>query len=104
MKKNSIESFSEEDRVLLKLRYGRSDVVDICKHHEMKYLQKYTHLFGNICCNPIRIHKSPTVKATNVILMDLVKTVPSLNLVPGKKNCAKCYNHIIVNPESDSVE
>src|SRR5258705_11205952 len=82
--KRVMESFSDTDRKIMMLRFGNHNVVDICQHHEMKYLHQYTHLYGKFCCNPYQKHKKITsAKGSQKITLDLAEHNTSLNLVPA---------------------
>ena len=52
----ALSDFSEEKRNLLIMRTS-SGIVNICNYHEVKFSRKYHHLFGNSCCDPLKIHK-----------------------------------------------
>ncbi|GBN96229.1 hypothetical protein AVEN_174177-1 [Araneus ventricosus] len=80
--------FTVEDRELLHLRLGNK-FEKICFHHEQVYLQKYTHLFGQTCCDPFKRHKKIVKKSLRIITLDTAKKSLGL-LLPGKKICPTC--------------
>jgi hypothetical protein len=54
---------SEADEELLQLRIGTKEIQTVCTYHEKKFLVKYHHLFGQVCCDPLQYHKSRKKKA-----------------------------------------
>lgn len=86
-----LKEFSEltdETKELLHLRLGRK-FGKICLHHEQVYLQKYTHLFGQTCCDPFKRHKKPIKKSLRLITLETAKKSHGL-LLPGRKICPTC--------------
>lgn len=51
-----LTDYSEEERLLFSLRVS-SVVTSTCKYHEIKYLNKFHHLFGQYCLDPFMNHK-----------------------------------------------
>jgi hypothetical protein len=56
-----IQDYSEEEKLLFSLRVD-SGITSICKYHEIKYLNKFHHLFGQSCSDPFENHKKPIKK------------------------------------------
>lgn len=87
----SIEEFSDSDKQLLQLR--TSDTIEsICKYHEIKFLDKYFHLFGRTCSDPLNYHKKPAKKSLREITLAHLSrpTNTKVNLIPGKALCTTC--------------
>lgn len=100
----SLEEYSEEDKLLFNLRIG-STVTSTCKYHEIKYLKKFYHLYGQYCSNPFNNHKKPVKKGLREITLDhfYKNRSSSVTLVPGRALCPTCYSKIfVINKEKDS--
>lgn len=52
-----IDEFSVDDKLLLQLRIS-DNINNICKYHDIQFLEKYHHPYGRICSDPINYHKS----------------------------------------------
>lgn len=99
-----IEDYCEEEKVLLFLRVG-PEVKSTCKYHEMKYLKKFHHLFGQSCLDPFKKHKKPITKGLREITFDHYSKnkSPFVNIIPGKSLCPTCYSKIfVIDKEKDS--
>lgn len=99
-----IEDYSEEEKVLFSLRID-SEVKSTCKYHEIKYLKKFHHLFGQSCSDPFKKHKKPIIKGLREITFHHYSKnqSPFVRLVPGKSLCPTCYSKIfVINKEKDS--
>ena len=99
-----VSELGEEKQTVLKLRLGECDLRSICKHHEIKYSVKYNHLFGNICCDPLKVHKRTIKKGLREISLEHLKKEKNfpVALVPGKSLCPNCYTKIFVLKETVS--
>lgn len=53
-----VSDLSDNEQLLLKLRVSK-EVENICQYHKYKYLNKYHHIFGRNCCDPLQYHKKP---------------------------------------------
>lgn len=96
--------YSSEEKSLLSLRIS-SNLSLICKYHEIKFLSQYNHLFGRICCDPLKVHKKSVSKGLREIKMDYIfkeKHFP-VNIVPGKSLCPTCYTKIFVRPTAHTA-
>lgn len=101
-----ISDYEEEDQSLFSLRVC-SEVSTACRYHEVKYLHKYHHLFGQTCSDPFQRHKKPISKGLREIKLDHIFKAKHLlpdNLVPGKSLCSNCYSKIFVLGSKDSED
>ena len=56
----NINTFSEEDQLLLKLRSGFDEQLkDVCNHHNKYLLVKYLTFQYKCCDPPLQVHKKP---------------------------------------------
>jgi hypothetical protein len=99
-----LSELSEEKQSVLKLRLGERDLSSICKYHEIKYFVKYNLLFGNTCCDPLKVHKRTIKKGLREISLEHLKKKKEfpVALVPGKSLCPNCYTKIFVLKETIS--
>ncbi len=51
-----VSDLNVSEQLLLELRLS-SKLETICNYHKLKYLNKYHHIFGRSCCDPLGIHK-----------------------------------------------
>lgn len=71
----SIESLTENDLTLLKLRIESSDgLKTICLHHQSMYLQKYEFL-QKVCCDPLKEHNAPIKTTLRVVSLEQSKII-----------------------------
>lgn len=100
VKKNliSLNDLNQDDQKLLKLRVD-SNISRICEYHKIVYLQRYNHLFGASCCDPLNSHAQRKKKGSKgcseikLAHLDRHKN-HDVNLIPGKSLCPTCYNKI----------
>ncbi|KAJ8885759.1 hypothetical protein PR048_011959 [Dryococelus australis] len=62
------------------------------ENHEKKYLHKYFHLFGQNCCDPLKIHSKVITKGLKEITFNLF----TLGLIPGKGLLLVLKRYLIV--------
>ena len=102
---------TEEEQTVLKLRLSECEYLTcICKYHEIQYFVKFNHLFGNICCDPLKVHKRTVKKGLREISLGHLgntKNFP-ITLIPGHSLCSNCYTKIFipketVNENSESI-
>jgi hypothetical protein len=70
-----LSELSEDKQTVLNLR------LDECEYHEIKYFVKYNHLFGNTCCDLLKVHK----RTINPSLLCWGFTYPSRCISPTAK-------------------
>lgn len=103
---NNFLDFTESERKLLYLRTGCYNIDTVCTYHGKKYLDKFTHLFGNSCCDPFSLHKKVITKALRPISLDLAENNLPFHLIPGKSLCTSCltkfqHRHEIFDENDD---
>ena len=49
----SFSSYSCDIQEILQLSTGCKDIQNVCYHNEQVYTSKYSHLFGQTCCDPL---------------------------------------------------
>ncbi|KAJ8891239.1 hypothetical protein PR048_010754 [Dryococelus australis] len=59
-------------------------------------LQKYNHLFGNCCSDPLLIHRKGIRKSLREITVEKYNEaiVKNVKLFPGKSLCTNCWTRI----------
>lgn len=90
-----ISDLRESEQLLLELRLS-SELETICNNHKIKYLNKYHHIFGRNCSDPLSIHKKPIRSGLREIFLEHLQkkqNVP-VNLIPGKSLCPTCNKKI----------
>jgi hypothetical protein len=93
-----LSELSEERQTVLKLRLGECGFSSICNYNEIRYFVKYDHLFANICCDLLKVHKRTIKKGLREISLEHLKKDKKfpVALVPGKSLCPTCYTKIFV--------
>lgn len=86
-----------EEQNLLKLRV-KNEINNICHYHKIKYLDKFNHIFGRKCCDPMSVHKKPIKNGLRKILLDHLSKEKNFEvvLIPGKALCPTCFSKIFV--------
>lgn len=95
-----------EEQNLLKMRL-KNEINSICHYHKIKYLEKYNHIFGRKCCDPMKIHKKPIKNGLRKILLDHLgkKKNVEVDLIPGKALCPTCFSKIfVIEPDCAEIE
>lgn len=102
-----ISEYSDSQQQVLKFRISDS-IVNICKYHEIKFLDKYYHLYGRICCDPLKYHKKPVKKSLREITLTHLSRPKSteVNLIPGKALCSTCNKKLfkVDNEDEDPLD
>lgn len=104
-----ISEFSDNEKLMLQFRISDS-IENICKYHEIKFLDKYYHLYGRICCDPLKYHKKPVKKSLREITLTHLSRRKSteVNLIPGKALCSTCnkklFKLITDNEDEDPLD
>ena len=93
----SLSDLPEEDQNLLNLRVS-AEIKNICHYHKFKYLEKFNHIFGKKCCDPLKLHKKTLKNGLRKILVAHLSkpTNFSINLIPGKALCPTCASKIFI--------
>lgn len=95
---------NEEEILLLNLRV-KTNLTTICEYHKMKYLNKFNHLFGQTCCDPLNKHKNIVKKGLREIKMYHLSKPMNLvlELTPGKSLCPTCYKNIFIIQQPNNL-
>ncbi|KAJ8884175.1 hypothetical protein PR048_016032 [Dryococelus australis] len=85
-----INEYEEDNKLLIQLRLNTTNIECVCDYHSTKMLQKYNHLFGNCCSDPLLIHEKReiTVEKHNEA------KVKNIRIIPGKCLCTNCWTRI----------
>ncbi|KAJ8886447.1 hypothetical protein PR048_012658 [Dryococelus australis] len=70
-------------------------------------LQKYNHLFGNCCSDPLLTHKKGIRKSLREITVEKYNEakVKNSKIIPGKSLCTNCWTRIsVLNCATDSKD
>lgn len=90
-----VSDLTECEQLLLESRLS-SKLETICNYHKIKYLNKYHHLFGRNCSDPLSVHKKPVRNGLREIRLEHLnkpQNVP-VDLIPGKSLCPTCNKKI----------
>ncbi|KAH0549584.1 hypothetical protein KQX54_010599 [Cotesia glomerata] len=94
---HNVDQFSNEDRLLLKLRLNNANNISkICDHHKCDYLNYYSVKFRK-CCDPFQIHKKNVCGDLRILSLELCLSILTnllLKLIPGDKICKRCENNL----------
>lgn len=100
----SFSSYSCDIQEILQLRTECKDIQNVCYHHEQVYMSKYSHLFGQTCCDPLE-RQCSAKKSLRPITIERVRN-SNRKLLPGRKLCRQCEKMLeaseeIANNEED---
>lgn len=96
---HKINTLSEEDREILKLRVtGLKEIDDqsICDSHYKRYIQFYSSAEWK-CCDPYSVHSKSVQNDLHIATLGFSKNVQKickLSIIPGKKLCKNCQKRL----------
>lgn len=54
-----ISELTDEQKILFSVRTGCNEIKNICTFHKAEFLDRYVHISGKSCSDPLRVHSHP---------------------------------------------
>ncbi|KAJ8877862.1 hypothetical protein PR048_022321 [Dryococelus australis] len=97
-----INEFEEDNKL------NTTNIECVCDYHSTKMLQKYNHLFGNCCSDPLLIHKKGIRKSLREIILENYNKAKSLYTNCWTRisdlSCATDSNDLAYESSSQTIE